>query len=90
MRYRHAHQGRVVTDEAPDGGAHPLRENWCVLLRWGRPPLRGNLCTGEQTCVRAEAQPARAAYGDQKFDAALSGFLAMIEEHNSSVQQGAQ
>ena len=33
--------------------------------------------------------PARAAYGDQKFDAALSGFLAMIEEYNSSLQ-GAQ
>ena len=34
--------------------------------------------------------PARAAYGDQKFDDALSGFLAMIEEYNSSVSQGAQ
>lgn len=33
----------------------------------------------------AEAQPARAAHGDQRFDDALSGFLALIQEHNSSV-----
>ena len=29
--------------------------------------------------------PARAAYGDQKFDAALQAFLGTIQEHNSSV-----
>jgi len=31
------------------------------------------------------AQPARAASGDQRFDDALSGFLALIQEHNSSI-----
>jgi hypothetical protein len=36
------------------------------------------------------AQPARAASGDQRFDDALSSFLALIQEHNSSVSQGAQ
>ena len=40
----------------------------------------------EAAAMAAEGpSPARAAYGDQKFDDALSGFLAMIEEHNSSV-----
>jgi len=33
--------------------------------------------------------PARTAYGDQKFDAALAAFLGTIQEHNNSVQ-GAQ
>jgi len=34
--------------------------------------------------------PARAAYGDQRFDAALQAFLGTIQEHNSSVQGAAQ
>ncbi len=36
------------------------------------------------------AQPARAAHGDQTFDDALSGFLALIQEHNSSIGGGEQ
>jgi hypothetical protein len=37
----------------------------------------------------AEAQPARAASGDERFDTALKEWLGLIQEHNSSLQ-GAQ
>ena len=70
------------------GRAGPLSNASALQIPENIPPNAAR--DAEAAAMAAEGpSPARAAYGDQKFDAALSGFLAMIEEYNSSLQ-GAQ